>query len=302
MEGLTAMTPGKQMQHPDVQLALSEIRTFAGQMQQMIALFSRGQADMARQLEATTLRLDKAVETVAMGEARIAAQIASFERMTNDARRATEDHERSMRHVIERFQQTAAELANESVAPLKAQVDGVSRQLAEAHARILSATTGFSHTLETAVGAVDANARKIMGHQAEIMASRVTAAMQGGEARLASASEALDHAAGGLAHRIWTTAEAQDTKARAFLELNAKLEMLTSAIPHHETVAARFAQDQETSRRLDDASRAINKVALTIVAATGDRHMARTQSTAAHDETAGEPVLVEPVINLLRKA
>jgi hypothetical protein len=254
MEGLTAMTPGKQMQHPDVQLALSEIRTFAGQMQQMIALFSRGQADMARQLEATTLRLDKAVETVAMGEARIAAQIASFERMTNDARRATEDHERSMRHVIERFQQTAAELANESVAPLKAQVDGVSRQLAEAHARILSATTGFSHTLETAVGAVDANARKIMGQQADIMASRVTAAMQGGEVRLASVSEALDHAAGALAHRLWATAEVQDTRTKTVEALNAKLESLMAAIPGREPALPRSGQDQEPIRRLHDVA------------------------------------------------
>jgi chromosome segregation ATPase len=251
MEGLTAMTPGKQMQHPDVQIALTEIRTFAGQMQQMVALFARGHADMARQLEATTLRLDKAVESVAMGEARIAAQIASFERMTNDARRATEDHERSMRHVIERFQQTAAELANESVAPLKAQVDGVSRHLAEAHARILSATTGFSHTLETAVGVVDANARKIMVQQADIMASRVVEAMQGGETRLASVSEALDHAAGALAHRLWATAEAQDNRNRTVEALNAKLESLTAVLPGHEITMPKPAQEQEPFRLYD---------------------------------------------------
>ncbi len=248
------MVSSSQIQHPDVQIALSEIRTFAGQMQQMIALFARGQADMARQLEATTLRLDKAVESVAMGEARIAAQIASFERMTNDARRATEDHERSMRNVIERFQQTAAELANESVAPLKAQVDGVSRHLAEAHARILSATTGFSHTLETAVGAVDANARKLMGQQADILALRVADAMQGGEAKLAAVSEALDHAAGALAHRLWATAAAQDTRTRTIEALNTKLESLTSAIPGHEIGPARSGQEQEIIHRLYDAA------------------------------------------------
>ena len=239
------MVSSSPMQHPEIQIALSEIRVFAGQMQQMIALFTRGQADMARQLEATTLRLDKAAEAVAAGEARIAAQIASFERMTNDARRATEDHERSMRHVIERFQQTAAELANESVAPLKAQVDGVSRQLAEAHARILSATTGFSHTLETAVGVVDANARKVISQQADVMASRVTEAMQGGEARLASASEALDHAAGALAHRLWATAEAQETRTKLCVALNTKLESLTAAIPEHELTLPRPSQEQE---------------------------------------------------------
>jgi hypothetical protein len=253
-EGLTAMTTSRQMQHPEVQIALSEIRTFARQMQQMIALFAQGQADMARQLEATTLRLDKAVESVAMGEARIAAQIASFERMTNDARRATEDHERSMRHVIERFQQTATELANESVAPLKAQVDGVSRQLAEAHARILSATTGFSHTLETAVGVVDANARSIIGQQADVMASRVAEAMQGGEARLASVSEALDHAAGALAHRLWATAEAQHTRTRICVALNTKLETLTAAIPDPALAVSRTGQEQETVHRLHDVA------------------------------------------------
>jgi hypothetical protein len=250
MEGLTAMTPGKQMQHPEVQFALSEIRTFAGQMQQMIALFAQGQAAMTRQLEATTLRLDKAVESVAMGEARIAAQIASFERMTNEARRTTEDHERGMRHVIERFQQTASELANESVAPLKAQVDGVSRHLAEAHARILSATTGFSHTLETAVGVVDANARKIMGQQADVMASRVAEAMEGGEARLASVSEALNHAAGALAHRLWVTAEAQDSRNRTVEALNTKLVSLTAAIPDHDLSPPRSGPDEQAVHHL----------------------------------------------------
>jgi hypothetical protein len=245
IEGVVAMTSSRQMQHPEVQIALSEIRTFASQMQQMIALFARGQADMSRQLEATTLRLDKAVESVAMGEARIAAQIASFERMANEARRTTEDHERGMRHVIERFQQTAAELANESVEPLKAQVDGVSRQLAEAHARIMSATTGFSHTLETAVGVVDANARKIIGQQADVMASRVAEAMEGGEARLASVSEALDHAAGALAHRLWATAEAQDTRTKICLALNSKLESLTAAISGPERTLLRAGDEQE---------------------------------------------------------
>jgi hypothetical protein len=254
-KGATAMISSSQMQNPEVQIALSEIRAFAGQMQQMVALFARGQADMARQLEATTLRLDKAAESVAMGEARIAAQIASFERMTNDARRATEDHERSMRDVIERFQQTASELANESVAPLKAQVDGVSRHLAEAHARILSATTGFSHTLETAVGVVDANARKIMNQQADIMASRVTEAMQGGGARLASVSEALDHAAGALAHRLWTTAEAQDTRIKTVEALNAKLASLSAAIPDQEHPVLRSGHEQETVRRLHNVAR-----------------------------------------------
>jgi hypothetical protein len=157
-----------------------------------------------------------------------------------------------MRHVIERFQQTATELANESVAPLKAQVDGVSRQLADAHTRILSATTGFSHTLETAVGVVDANARKIVGQQADVMASRVAAAMQGGEARLASAGEALDHAAGALAHRLWATAEAQDTRTRICLALNAKLESLTAVLPDPELTAPRAGQEQETVHRLHD--------------------------------------------------
>ncbi len=244
------MTTSRQMQHPEVQIALSEIRTFAGQMQQMIALFARGQADMARQLEATTLRLDKAVESVAMGEARIAAQIASFERMANEARRTTEDHERSIRHAIERFQQTAAELANESVEPFKVQVDGVSRQLAEAHARIMSATTGFSHTLETAVGVVDANARKIIGEQADVMAFRVAAAMQGGEAKLASVSEALDHAAGALAHRLWATAEAQDTRTKICLALNSKLESLTAAISGPERTLLRVGDEQEQEQKI----------------------------------------------------
>jgi hypothetical protein len=256
IEGVIAMVSGSQMQHLEVQTALSEIRIFAGQMQQMITLFARGQADMARQLEATTLRLDKAAESVAMGEARIAAQIASFERMTNDARRATEDHERSMRHVIERFQQAATELANESVAPLKAQVDGVSRQLAEAHARILSATTGFSHTLETAVGVVDANARQIIGQQADVMASRVAAAMQGGETRLASVSEALDHAAGALAHRLWATAEAQDTRTRLCVALNAKLESLTAVLPGPVITMPPTIHEEDTVRRLYDVTSA----------------------------------------------
>jgi hypothetical protein len=239
------MIPSNQIQHPEVQIALSEIRTFAGQMQAMTALFARGQADMAHQLETTTLRLNKAVESVAMGEARIAAQIASFERMTNDSRRATEDH-----------------------------------------ARILSATAGFSHTLETAVGVVDASARKIMEQQADIMASRIAEAMQGGEARLASVSEALDHAAGALAHRIWTTAEAQDTKTRSFEQLVAKCEQLVAAIPQPETVAARFAQDQETSLHLADASKAVNVAALKIIGAVDEMQAAKTDFATAHREGA----------------
>jgi hypothetical protein len=239
------MIPSNQIQHPEVQIALSEIRTFAGQMQEMTALFARGQADMARQLETTTLRLNKAVESVAMGEARIAAQISSFERMTNDSRRATEDH-----------------------------------------ARILSATAGFSQTLETAVGVVDANARKIMEKQADIMASRVAEAMQGGEARLASVSEALDHAAGALAHRIWTTAEAQDTKTRSFEQLVAKCEQLAAAIPQPETVAARFAQDQETSLRIADVSKSVNVAALKIIGAVDEMQAAKTDFATAHSEGA----------------
>jgi ABC-type transporter Mla subunit MlaD len=97
--------------------------------QEITALFARGQADMARQLEVTTIRLDKAVETVAMGEARIAAQIASFERMANEMRRAAEEHDRGLRGVIESFQRGTAELANEALRPLKAEIEGMSREV-----------------------------------------------------------------------------------------------------------------------------------------------------------------------------
>jgi hypothetical protein len=272
------MNANQHAQHPDVRNALAEIRIFAGQMQEMTALFTRAQADMTRQLSATTIRLDKAVETVAMGEARIAAQIALFDRMSNDVRRSSEAHERDMRDCVDRFQRTASELATQSVLPLRNQVSGILNDLAAGQETISAAATGLSASLETAVRALDANAADIIGRQRDAMASQLNEAMQGGEASFSKAREALDHSAGALANRIWATAEAQDTKMMAFGELTARLESLSAAVPDPSAFVTR---DVETSRRMDETSKALNLAASKIIGAVVDMQVAKNAANGS---------------------
>ncbi len=269
MTASTLQTP-QHAKYPEVQVALAEIRTFAGQMQEMTALFARAQADMTRQISATTIRLDKAVEAVAMGEARIAAQIASFDRMANDARRSSEAHERDMREVVGSIQKTVSDIASESFGPLRSHVSTVLHELATARESIGAVTSGLSGALETAVCAVDANAASVIARQSETLAARLDEAMVGGEASLAKAREALDHSAGALAHRIWTTAEAQDSKMQAFESLTTRFELLCAAVPDPDALSLRDARDQETSQRMEENSKALNLAVSKIVGAAID--------------------------------
>ncbi len=267
---MTAVPFQASQQHPEVRIALAEIRVFAGQMQEMTALFARAQADMTRQLTTTTIRLDKAVEAVAMGEARIAAQIASFDRMANDARRSSEAHERAMRDVVGGIQQTVSDIATESFGPLRSHVSGVLQELVAARDSIGTVTSDLSNALETSLRAVDANAAGLIAQQSETLAARLGEAMLGGETSLAKAREALDHSAGALAHRIWTIAEAQDSKMQAFEALTTRFEALCAAVPDPDALALREARDQETSQRMESNSKALNLAASKIVGAAID--------------------------------
>jgi vacuolar-type H+-ATPase subunit I/STV1 len=261
------MYANQQPQHPEVRAVLSEILTFAGQMKEMTALFASAHADMTRQLAATSARLDKAVETVAMGEARIAAQITSFDRMADGLRRAHEAQERDMQEFAGRIQQTMAEHAADSMAPLRNQVDGVLQELAAAQDGINAARAEVSASLEATVHTLDAKAVDLIASQSETLASRLGEVIQGSEASLAAAREAIDHSAGALAHRIWATAEAQDTKLKAFNELNTRLETLCTAVPDAASLGGR---DIEMAHRMDETSKALNLAASKIVGAVID--------------------------------
>jgi hypothetical protein len=250
--------------HPEVDAALAEIRVFAGQMQEMTSLFRRGQTDMSRQMEMTTLRLDKAAETVAMGEAKVAAQIAAFERMTNEARRAAEEHERNMRDAAEHMRRAAAEFGRDSTNPLQTEVANISRLLGEAQSRITSASDGIVGAATAAAVAISAQGQEAIQQQSEKMTGLISSNMENAETRLKATTAALDQASGALSHRIKSAANAQDAKASAFQAAVKKLETINLNLNEDKTQSA--AQD-ETTRRLEESALAINVAASKIIGA-----------------------------------
>jgi hypothetical protein len=299
-------TPMQAEQTQGMQTAIHEIRTFAAQMQEITALFARGQADMARQLEVTTIRLDKAVETVAMGEARIAAQIASFERMANEMRRAAEEHDRGLRGVIESFQRGTAELANEALRPLKAEIEGMSREVAGAKNQIASAGIGISAALETAVGVVQSGTERVLRDQLDGVASFVTGTINDTTSKVTAVSEVFDQAAGTLAHRIWAAVEAQDAKLGSLESLSDKLGVIKEAAAAQDNLAARLARTEAAAFSMDEASKAVTLASSKIITAVIEMKSAKTDGGPAlvaakpnHDGVANDQSRVLEAVNAL---
>ncbi|MGL4636219.1 MAG: hypothetical protein ACRCWF_09580 [Beijerinckiaceae bacterium] len=190
-----------------IQAALGEIRLFASQLQEMTALFSKGRNDMARQLEAANQKMEAATNAISMGEARIAAQIAAFEKMTNDARRATEEHDRAMRNTAERMHQVAMALETDAIEPIKVCAENIQR----------------SH--EEAVRQID------LSH------ASLRTAMDAGEAKLAASTEALDSAAGAMAQNVVALLDNHNTGTRDLVSILAKLDGFVDAQSGIQTAA-----------------------------------------------------------------
>ena len=272
-----------QLSHPDVDAALAEIRVFAGQMQEMTSLFRRGQTDMSRQMEMTTLRLDKAAETVAMGEAKVAAQIAAFERMTNEARRAAEEHERNMRDAAEHMRRAAAELGRDLTTPLQSEVDGITRLLGEVHNRLASASDGITNAAGEAAKAILAQGQLAVQQQSEKMTGFTAANLENAEKRLKATTSALDQASGALSHRIKSAASAQDAKASAFQSAVDTFQSIASKLNGGTTQSP---MDDKTAQRLEDSALAINIAASKIIGAVVEMQNGTSAPRSNQDETA----------------
>lgn len=247
------------------QMAMNEIRVFAGQMQEMTALVARLQADMTRQMEAANLRMERAAEAVAAGEARVAAQLASIERVGVEARRAAEDHGRVLREATERMSDVAAQFNQHAALPLRREMDGAVRAMADARQRLTDAAEGLTGAAAGAAASLTDRAAEASRQQCARLVELTGGAMGGGEQRLKATAEALDSAAGALASRILASAEAQEKKLDAFEALTAKAEALAERLSAPETLRASL--DPAVVSRIDDASTAINLASSKIIGA-----------------------------------
>jgi hypothetical protein len=269
--------------HPEVDAALAEIRVFAGQMQEMTSLFRRSQTDMTRQMEMTTLRLDKAAETVAMGEAKVAAQVAAFERMTNEARRAAEEHERNIRDAAEHMRRAAAEFGRDSTSPLQAEVDSITRLLGEAQSRLTSASDGIAGAARTASEAILTQGQDAIRQQSEKMTGFIASHIESAETRLKATTSALDQASGALSHRIKSAANAQDAKASAFQLAVKKFEDINVTLNEGKSQST---SHDETTRRLEDSALAINVAASKIIGAVIEMQNTKSSSSMKKEDAA----------------
>ncbi|MGL4241615.1 MAG: hypothetical protein ACRCTI_10935, partial [Beijerinckiaceae bacterium] len=275
-----------------VEQAMAAIASFATQMSEITALFARGQQDMARRFDETTQRLDRAVVAVAAGEARIAAQVSAFERAAGEARRVATDHERASRDLVEQFRRTASELASDSIRPLKAEVESVSRHLADATSRVASASAGFSQAVDNAIGVVSAKAERMIERQADAFAADVSGTLESGRLALATAAVSLDDAAGALTRRIIATAEAQDAKLKAFETLTQEFGALKAALPSPEATAANTQRIEDATAFMQQASAGVSRaVGEMLIARESEADAARSQAAALADIAAGRTEL-----------
>ncbi len=261
-----------------VEQALASIASFTVKMHEITQLFARGHEDISQQLEKTAQRLDRAVEAVAAGEARIGAQIAAFERTAEEARRLATEHERGL---IEQLRRTVSDTLGESIRPLKAEVDIVSHQLSDASARVAVASGGFSKAVDTAIVVINDKAERILDQKTESFVGAISGTMEAGRGALAAAAEALDSAAGALTQRIVATAEAEDAKLRTFEALTRELENVRVALPSPEVAAAHAQRIEEASLSMSQTSVIIDRAVSEILTAKNSETEASQRHAAA---------------------
>ncbi|MGL5115001.1 MAG: hypothetical protein ACRC7C_06715 [Beijerinckiaceae bacterium] len=255
------------------QQAMSEIRIFAGQMQEMTALVARLQSDMTRQMEAANLRMERAAEAVASGEARVAAQLAAVERVGVEARRAAEDHGRVLREATERMVHLSGEFSQQATVPFRRELDGAIRAMTDARLRLTDAAEGLTGAAAGAATTLTDRAAEASRQQTARLVDVANAAISGGEQRLRATTEALDGAAGALASRIVAAAEAQDAKLQAFEALAVRAEALAARMADPD--ALRASLDPAVISRIDDASTAINLASSKIIGAAIELRQAK---------------------------
>jgi hypothetical protein len=303
-----------------VDAAMSEIRLFAGQMQQMTDLFGQAQIAMMRQIDAAHLRMERAAETVASAQARISAQVAAFERMTKDARRAGEDHARSLNETFERLQVAAGDIEKNATAALRRETEAVTSRIAslnigldKAAARIDEASQGFERDVTASVrreAAALGNSLMMLqgglGGVAERMSrdadrllqdigGRVMAAVElplagletrlgcvfaESEARADNASAVLNQAASVLAASLQKELSAQDAHAGVLANLVAELNAAAAAVASAKPAPAEM--DPLVQQRVDAAAAAVMDAAHLVTTAVSGLQAQTPREDAEH--------------------